>query len=290
MKCDDSSLPLRFVPSIGCCIVPRNRSDSTCLARDILFPRETRSRARPLLSPSRDENICVSAIMQQSSRLWCRKEFSLLATAAATASGGSLSTNRGHIAVFVRARACSVGANPRLVDSSFRVFEADLARGGAEWSVAREFAPRESRRDATRKHAANYGDKGTNFGNNGARNCARTLCRTIGEQRARFSTRALVLASCVRRHVSSSAHVSLRAKRDEGSRRNSDDARELLRDPRGAGKNAKAENAAAQPWSRTRGISAARRAGRNTKLNTARDEIPIDVAFLISVRRARTAI
>lgn len=47
-------------------------------------------------SPS-DENICMPAIMQQSSSLWRRKEFSLLATAGA-ASTGSLSSNRGHIA------------------------------------------------------------------------------------------------------------------------------------------------------------------------------------------------
>lgn len=69
-------------------------------SQNILLPRNTASQYDIVLAP-RDENICMSAIMQQSSCLWCRKEFSLLATAGAP-SEGSLSSNRGHIALLVQ--------------------------------------------------------------------------------------------------------------------------------------------------------------------------------------------
>lgn len=47
-----------------------------------LIPAKHARQAR-YCPPLRDENICMSAIMRQSSCLWCRKEFSPLATAGA---------------------------------------------------------------------------------------------------------------------------------------------------------------------------------------------------------------
>lgn len=74
-----------------------------CIAARRFIPAKRTKRAR--YSPRREMKIYVCQLLcRQSSRLWCRKEFSLLATAAV--SGGLLSTNRGHIA------ACSSALSP----------------------------------------------------------------------------------------------------------------------------------------------------------------------------------